>query len=79
MFRVQTDHSLDALLPNISKAFKTKAGAINTAHKFMQTNPQDGVIVVTDSCHEAVAFLVRDDEITGGIVQEMTPDDWEAA
>ena len=79
MFKVETDYSLDAQLPHFSKALKTEAGAINTARKFMQNNPQEGVLVVTNSCHEAVTFLVRDTELTGGIVQEMTPNDWEAA
>jgi len=78
MFRVQTDHSLDALLPHISKAVKTEAGAINTAHKFMQDNPQDGVLVVTDALHEAMVFVVRDADLTGGDVKEFSPNEWEA-
>ncbi len=78
MFRVQTDHSLDALLPHISKTLKTEANAIKAAHKFMHDNPQDGVIVVTNALHEPIVFVVRDTDLTGGDVKEISPIEWES-
>ena len=43
----------------------------------MNNHKEDGVMFVSGNCHEVLAVLVRDKDLTGGEVQEMSLQEWE--
>ena len=64
-------------IPFMRHLCQAKSLALRAARSHMNNHKEDGVMFVSGSCHEVVMVLVRDKDLTGDEVQEMSLQEWE--